>query len=297
LLTVIISHMQRRTLPAIALLLVFALQQVSMAGPWPRAKGSGYAQVNASYLGYSKMFGPNSDIIDLRRPMTDVTMQAYIEYGLSDRLTFVVNLPFKYVSSGGTINETDFFPDTLGAADLFGLNTVLMGFRYNIINKKVLFTAGLNTESNVARFDSIPAMRTGPQSFVIQPYLSAGTTFGKFYTQLEAGYRVRFSGYSHEVALAYELGYSWNEKTYFILDIRGRISMMNGSFDNNTSPDHPFGRDLHTLIDPNNQQYLGYGLRFIQKIKKVHINAGVYSGYGQMVAAAPVFSLGVAYEW
>lgn len=289
--------MQIRKLSALALLMFMAVPLAFAGGPWPRAKGSGYAQISGTYLGYNKMFGPNSDIVDLRRPMTDVTLQAYLEYGLSDQLTFVVNLPFKYVSSGETINQTDFFQDTLGAADLFGLNTVLLGFKYNIINKKVLLTAGLNTESNVARFDSIPAMRTGAQTFVIHPYLSAGTTFGKFYTQLEAGYRVRFSGYSHEVAVAYELGYSWNEKTYFILDIRGRISMMNGSFDNNESLDHPFGRDLHTIIDPNNQQYIGYGLKFIQKIKKIHINAGVYSGYGQLVAAAPVFSLGVAYEW
>lgn len=286
-----------RRILSIALLLMMVAQTAMAGGPWPRAKGHGYAMVSGTYLGYGKMFGPNSDIVNLRRNMTDVTIQAYLEYGISDRLTVLVNLPFKYVASSSTINQTDFFNDTLKSGDIFGLNTVMMGFKYNIVNRKVLFSAGLNGESNVARFDSLSALRTGPLSFVIHPYLSAGTTFGKFYTQLDAGYRVRLNGYSHEVDLAYELGYSWNQKTYFILNLRGRISMQNGSFDNNVSPDHPFGRDLHTLIDPNNQQYVGYGLKFIQKIKKVHINAGVYSGYGQLVAAAPVFNLGLAYEW
>jgi len=283
------------------LTLTLVLLTLSMAviagGPWPRKKGSGYAQLSGTYLGYGKIFDANSDIVDLRRNMTDVTIQTYLEYGLTDRLTFTLNLPFKYVNSSEDINATTYFNDTLNNASTFGLNTVLMGLKYNIINKKILLTAGLNGEANVARYDSITAIRTGPETFVIHPYLSSGTSFGKFYTQLEAGYRIRTSGYSHEVDLAYELGYSWNQKTYFILNVRGRISMQNGSYDNAASPEHPYGRDIHTLIDPNNQTYLGYGLKFIQKIKKVHINAAVYSGYGQLVAAAPTFNLGLAYEW
>ena len=84
--------------------------------------------------------------------------------------------------------------------------------------------------------------------------------------------------------------------------------MQNGSFDNNVTtmvnPSdstittiHPNGRDLHTSLYTNNQQFIGYGLKFIQKIKKVQINAAVYIGSGQMVAAAPSYNLGVAYEW
>lgn len=281
-----------------ALLLAFLTQSALAAGPWPRPKGGGYAQLSATYIGYDKIFGPNSDVVDLRRRMTDVTIQAYVEYGLTDRLTFSTNLPLKYVASSGDVNPTDFFSDTLPSGDAVGLNSVMMGFKYNIINKKVLFTAGLNGEANVALYDSVSTIRTGPRTFVIHPYLSAGTTFGKyFYTQLEAGYRVRLNGYSDDIDLGYELGYSWNQKTYFILAVRGRISTLNGSYDNDVTTENPFGRDIHTNIDPNNQQYIGYGLKFIQKIKKVHINAGVYSGYGQLVAAAPSFNLGVAYEW
>jgi hypothetical protein len=287
--------MERKLL--LALLLVFTSFSAFAGGPWPRAKGSGYAQLSGTYIGYSKIFDANSDIVSLRRSMTDVTIQTYVEYGITDKLTFTANLPFKYASSSDNVNATDYFADTLKPATLFGLNTVLMGLKYNVVGKKFLLTVGLNTEMNVGRSDSITSIRTGPSTFVFHPYLSTGTSFGKFYTQLEAGYRIRLNGYSHEVDLGYELGYSWNEKTYFILNVRGRVSMQNGSFDNNVTPDHPYGRDIHTMIDPNNQTYLGYGLKFIQKIKKVHINAGVYSGYGQLVAAAPCFNLGVAYEW
>ncbi len=73
--------------------------------------------------------------------------------------------------------------------------------------------------------------------------------------------------------------------------------MGNGGYDNNVTSEYPGGRDLLTSISPNNQQYVGYGLKLIQKIKRIRINAGVYSGLGRMVAATPSLNLAVAYEW
>ncbi len=295
------------------ILLVFTLvQSASAGGPWPRKKNSGYAQLGFTYLGYSKFFNDNGKVTDLRRPVTDFTTQLYLDFGLTDRLTMTANLPFKYVSSGDKISsaDTSYFKDTIQAGNLFGLSNVMLGLKYNIVQKRVLFSAGLNVEANVAKYDSLTTLRTGPSTWVFHPYLSVGTTFatGKVYTLLDAGYRVRLNNYSHEANVNFELGYSWNQKTYFILNVAGRFSMQNGSYDNNvtavvdsTDPTseslHPNGRDLHTSLYPNNQQYLGYGLKFIQKIKKVHINAAVYFGTGQLVAAAPSYNLGVAYEW
>lgn len=295
-------------------LVLFTFTLTAMAGgPWPKKKGSGYAQLGFTYIGYNKFFNDKGKVTDLRRPVTDFTSQVYLEYGLSDKLTLSTNLPFKYVSSADKISsaDTSYFRDTVPSGKLFGLNSVMLGLKYNIINKKVIFSAGLNAEANVAKYDSITTLRTGPSCWVFHPYVSVGTSFaqGKLYTFLDAGYRLRLNGYSDQVDLKWELGYSWNQKTYFILTASGRISMLEGSYDNNITapPDstdptsvslHPYGRDLFTSLYPNNQQYIGYGLKFIQKIKeKVHINAAVYSGFGNMVAAAPSFNLGVAYEW
>jgi len=294
-------------------LLVFTLvQSASAGGPWPRKKNSGYAQLGFTYVGYSSFYNHEGKITSLRRPVTDFTSQLYLDYGLTDRLTMTANLPFKYVSTADRISSADttYFQDTIQSGSLFGLNNVMLGFKYNIIKKKVLFSAGLNVEANVAKYDSISALRTGANTWVFHPYLSVGTSFfsGKLYTLLDAGYRVRLNNYSHEADFNFELGYSWNQKTYFILNVAGRFSMQNGSFDNNVTtmvnPSdstittiHPNGRDLHTSLYTNNQQFIGYGLKFIQKIKKVQINAAVYIGSGQMVAAAPSYNLGVAYEW
>ena len=286
----------------ILILLISTLAQSTFAGgPWPRKKNSGYAQIGFTYVGYNSFYNHEGKVVDLRRKVTDVTGQAYVEYGLTDRITFSAVLPFKYVSSADKINSSDttYFRDTVPSGNLFGLNTVLLGFKYNIINKKVIFSAGLNGEANVAKYDSLTTLRTGPSAFVIHPYLSVGTSFykGKFFTLLDAGYRVRFKDYSDEIDFNFELGFSWNQKTYFIANLAGRFSMQEGSHDNTVTPLSPNGRDLHTSLYPNNQEYLGYGLKFIQKIKKVHINAGAYFGNGKMVAAAPSYNLGVAYEW
>ena len=295
-----------RTFTLLALILTFSLSAMA-GGPWPRKKNSGYAQLGFTYVGYSKFFNHEGNITELPRAVTDITAQVYLDFGLTDRLTMTANLPFKFVSTGDKVfasdptyfTDTTVFNDTLSAASLFGLNNVMLGFKYNIINKKVMFSAGLNAEANVAKYDSLSTLRTGPSTFVIHPYLSVGTSFfrDKFYTLLDAGYRVRLKDYSDEVDFNFELGFSWNQKTYFIANVAGRFSVRDGSYSNNTSAAFPNGRDLQTSLYPNNQQFVGYGLKFIQKIKKVHINAGVYFGTGQMVAAAPSYNLGVAYEW
>ncbi len=289
------------------LLVTLGFQSAFAGGPWPRKKNSGYAQLNFTYLGYSKFFNHKGKVTELPRSVTDFTAQASIEFGLTDKLTFSAALPFKYAATGEKVfasdptyfSDTTVFRDTIPSGNIVGLNTVLLGFKYNIINKKVLFSAGLNGEANVAKYDSLSTLRTGPSTFVIHPYLSVGGSFyrGKFFTLLDAGYRLRLKDYSDEIDFKFELGFSWNQKTYFIAALNGRFPLGNGSYDNNVTSEYPNGRDLLTALHPNDQQYLGYGLKFIQKIKKVHINAAVYSGIGQMVAAAPTYNLGVAYEW
>ncbi len=285
----------------LALLLVTLSQAVYAGGPWPRKKNKGYAQLGFTYIGYSKYFNQDGDVVNLRRNVTDFTAQAYLDFGLTDRLTMMAQLPFKYVATSENIASSDSvsFTDTVPNGSLFGLNNVMLGFRYTIIDKKVKFAAGLNAEANVAKYDSLTTLRTGPSTFVVHPYLSVGGSFyqDKFYALLDAGYRVRLKDYSDEVDFNFELGFTWNFKTYFIASVAGRFSMQEGTYDNNVTPTHPNGRDLHTSLYPNNQQYVGYGLKFIQKINKVHLNAAVYFGTGQMVAAAPSYNLGVAYEW
>jgi hypothetical protein len=295
-----------RSLTLFLLVATFA-QSASAGGPWPRKKNSGYAQLGFTYIGYSKFFNHEGKITELPRAVTDLTSQVYIDFGLTDRLTMSANLPFKYVATGDKLfasdptyfTDTTFFADTLAPSSLFGLNNVMLGFKYNIINRRVLFSVGLNAEANAAKYDSLSTLRTGPSAFVIHPYLSTGTTFykDKFYTLLDAGYRVRLKDYSDEIDFNFELGFSWNQKTYFIANVAGRFTVGEGSRDNNSSTKFPNGRDLLTSLYPNNQQYVGYGLKFIQKIKKVHINAAVYFGTGNMVAAALSYNLGVAYEW
>ncbi|MFC2176040.1 hypothetical protein ACFLR1_03620 [Bacteroidota bacterium] len=301
-----------RTLLPILLLVTFT-QSVFAGGPWPRKKNSGYAQVGFSYLGYNKIFNHEGKVTDLRRNVIDITGQAYVDYGLTDKITFLAVLPFKYVASGEKIVSADssYFQDTVPAGNLFGLNMALLGIKYNIINKKVVFSAGLNAEFNTAKYDSLTTLRTGPGTFVIHPYLSVGTTFykGKFYTLLDVGWRTRFKKYYHQTDFNFELGFSWNQKTYFIASVSGRfnvkpVPVQDGFFsfsknpiDNNVTLENPNGRDLHTSLYPNGQEYMGYGLKFIQKINRVHINAAVYFGMGKMVAAAPSYNLGVAYQW
>ena len=76
------------------LLLATIVQSAQAGGPWPRKKNKGYAQLGFTYVGYSKYFDHNGDVVNMRRNVTDFTAQAYIDFGLTDRLTMMAQLPY-----------------------------------------------------------------------------------------------------------------------------------------------------------------------------------------------------------
>lgn len=287
---------------ALLLLILLVIGQTTQAGgPWTRAKGEGYAGLSFSYLGYNSLFGTDGASISLRRPITELTIGGYVEYGFHERFTAHINLPFRMVMSGNTIQDASYFPDTLAAGRVIGMNTIGIGGKYKFLDKKVIMAAHLNYEANTSSYDPNSGLRTGPATHVIEPQVSIGAGLGDFYTYGIVGPRFRTGGYTHDLDFLVEAGYSWNEKTYFALVFAGRQNLTQGTVSNNLTIDTigtslvAYEADLHSGINPNRQQYIGYGLKFFQKIGDFSINAGVYSGFGQRVAANMSLNLGVAY--
>ena len=291
-----------RKATTILLISFLALGQFAYAGgPWTRAKGEGYAGLTFSYLGYNSYFGTDGASIKLRRSVTELTVGGYVEYGFHKRFTAHVSLPFRMVMSGNTVQDAPYFPDTLAAGRIIGMNTIGIGGKYKFLDKKVLMAAHLNYETNTSSYDANSSLRTGPATHVIEPQISIGAGLGKFYTYAVVGPRIRTGGYSQDLDFLAEVGYSWNEKTYFSLVFSGRQNLTQGTVSNNLSVDTigtslvAYEADLHTGVSPNRQQYIGYGLKFFQKIGDFSINAGVYGGFGQRVPATMSLNLGVAY--
>lgn len=281
------------------MLLLGGFFTANAGGPWTKSKGSGYAQIGVSYIGYSTLFDGNGDIINLRRPVIDLSVQGYLEYGFTDRLTGIAIVPFKFVKTGDEVLESDYFNDTqmfsdslLDAGSLFGPGNIKLGLRYNFIKKKYLLSGELNAEYGYVSYDCATALRTGYDAWAIEPQLSFGRGWSKFYFFVESSFRYRTNNHSNEVTGAVEAGYKFKTKTWLALRSGMRMSLMDGSFDNNNN------RLLHTGLTPNDQQYVGYGLKAAQEIgDHFALNLGLYFGMGKWVAAAPSMNFGISYKW
>ncbi len=309
-----------------ALLTVFLFASLFTAkagGPWTLQKGHAYTSINVSYLGYNRLFGPTGDLITLTRPVTEIGVGAYVEYGVIDRLTINLDLPFRIVYTGATDTSiaTPYFPDTVEQGRIIGMNYVGIGAKYLFLNKKVKMAAHLSYEANTSSVEPNSGLRTGPATHVIAPKVSIGASFGKnkFYAYGEVGPRFRFPNlnnqndstaqYTQDIDYTAEIGYSWNGKTYFALVVSGRSNLTQGTYDNGMItipedsvdgelvPAYSYESDLNSGVSPNRQQYLGYGIKFSQAIGNFAINLGMYSGFGKRVAAAPSFNIGFSYSF
>ena len=308
------------------LLTVFLLMSfctVNAGGPWTLKKGHAYTSINMSYLGYNSLFGPDGANIKLTRPVSEIGIGAFVEYGIVDRLTMSLDLPFRIISTGAvdTSIATPYFPDTLNQGRIIGMNYIGIGAKYRFLDKKIKMAAHLNYEVNTSSVDANSGLRTGPAAHVISPKVSIGASFGKdkFYAFGEVGPRFRFPNlnnendstaqYSHDLDYTAELGYSWNGKTYFAVVVSGRTNLTQGTYNNGMItipedsvdgalvPEYSYESDLHNGVSPNRQQYLGYGIKFSQAIGNFAINLGMYGGLGKRVAAAPSFNLGFSYTF
>ena len=85
----------------IIILLTFSLSSYA-GGPWLNKKKSGFFQIQSTFPGggYNTLFLENNNEYNLNRPVLDYTFQAYLEYGITDKLDIITTLPYKRVSTG-----------------------------------------------------------------------------------------------------------------------------------------------------------------------------------------------------
>ena len=123
----------------LALMFCFS-SHLKAGGPWTQKQGDGLVLVGLSPVIYNSMSSNGLGRINLYRRVTDITAQTYVEYGLKDNLTFIGNLSLKYVSSSSKTFTTDDFIAPLPSGKLFGLGNSTVPIKYNLVNKKVLFS-------------------------------------------------------------------------------------------------------------------------------------------------------------
>jgi len=172
-------------------LLALALCTVSAgAGPWVQSKNGYFTTARLGWLSTSKYYDAEGNEVDASATLAykDRTVQFDTEYGISNRMTFLLGMPLRFLSLDLTSGDPSSFNNN-------GFGDLNFGLKYGFLNPAGKSAVALELDANTptgynANGAGIPPMGRG--KFSAYGRLHAGTTFDptRVYVQTEVGYRL-----------------------------------------------------------------------------------------------------------
>jgi len=281
-----------RFIPILVLLLFgISLQAQS---PWTQEKGGGFGQFSLMAIPtYDTFFAKNlngmSRISD--REYTEIGAQIYLEYGILENTTIVLDAPFKVLNASEPIINIAPLPYESGT--LAGLGNIRLAVRQGILTDGVHLAAQLLAELPTRRQDDATGLRTGYDAFTILPSLSVGGGLGKGYIYGYGGVGFRTNEYSTFWNVGLEGGYNPFEPFWIML-----FFDVYQSFENGNRTDLISYRASGFYV--NDQEWASLGGKLLYNINdKIGLTAATtLSAFaGNQVPKSPSIALGVFTEW
>lgn len=279
---------------SIITLVFVALTYVSFAGGgWPQPAGKGYFKLSQSAIISDSFYDLNGDIIDITT-ISLFSTSLYAEYGITDRLTGILYMPF-FVRS--TLNDVERRPSGImepgDAVNSFGDTDIALKYALTpgkriVISASILFglpfgkIAEGRTDAGDARI-----LQTGDGEFNQLITLDASHSFypAPFYASIGGGFNNRTENFSDEFRFSGELGYTGIKNVVLALKISGVESLRNGD---------PGGGAGNGIFGNNVEFFsfapeISYGLS-----EKLGITgSAAFAASGSNILASPNFSAGV----
>ncbi|WP_395076405.1 hypothetical protein [Flavobacterium sp.] len=266
-------------LKTILILALVFVQFAQAQSPWTRQKGKAYVQLGFSGIFYDKLESKGKTV-DLPHDVTDITSQVYGEYGITDKLEAQLILPFKIVGYKGKTNN---FSESLS-----GIGNVNLGLKYKIFDGNWKISAGLQYAFNSITKDNVKDLSTGFNAETALPYITFGTSSGKWYYFGNVGYGYMSNTYSDFFKFSAEVGYSVTEKSHliFVLDTKNIVSK-----------EEAFNTDSYQWASYlDRQSYSAVGLKFNYEFSKdkFGLNFAALGAFDlDNAPAAPSFNFGL----
>ncbi|UQD57340.1 hypothetical protein [Flavobacterium sp. K5-23] len=199
--------------------LVYSSQSVYSQSPWTREKGKAYIQLGMTSLNYNS-FQFDGKKLENQGDYNDITVQAYAEYGLSNKLEAQLILPYKSASYDfGNVSQ-----------NISGLGNVTIGLKYKLSDNKWKISSGVFYSANsIKKDENLVVSTTGINASTILPYVTIGSSQNKWYYFGNIGYGYMDNEYSDFLKATLEVGYNIIPKGHLILvlDTRNPISKEN----------------------------------------------------------------------
>ena len=269
--------------------------QIFAGGPWTNPKGKGYFKLSEWWIVYDQHY-TDSGQKDPNITSGIFNTFFYGEYGLTDRLTGVINAPLftrNYMNNVVSLTTSEVLVEgeavnSIGDIDLtlkYGLTAP--GSKFPL---SVSLLLGLPTGKSVA--GALNNLQTGDGEFNQLIQLDAGTGFQlsntiNAYFSTYIGFNHRTEGFSEEFRYGLEFGAGLiNQKLWLIGRMNGIESLKNG--DSAASINS-------TGIFANNTEYTSISFEANYYVtRQAGLSVNFASAFrGEIIAAAPSYSVGV----
>ncbi|NHN27230.1 hypothetical protein FIA58_016225 [Flavobacterium jejuense] len=262
----------------VCIITLLGLQYSNAQSPWTREKGKAYVQLGVTSLVYDAVQFDGEKIENIG-DYTDITVQVYSEYGISDKLEAQLILPYKKANYDGTgISQS-----------ISGLGNISLGLKYKLSDKNWKISSGLLFSANsIKKDESLVVSSTGINAFTFLPYISIGSSHDKWYYFGNLGYAYMDNEYSDYLKATIEVGYNIIPRGYLmlVLDTRNPV----------TKEDAYYNDNLQWASHLDRQTYNAFGIKvnyeFIQD--KLGANFSTFGAFGiDNAPLAPTINIGV----
>jgi len=244
----------RSWLCLVILLYLILCGHSAMAAGWTQKKGAGYANLGFNFVRTDKFYDPDGNINTVPT-FSEYTTTFYGEYGLHEKLTFILNFPFfkrltlnklegrqsgEEIAKGGS--------ETYIADGNLGLRLALFKF------KSTVTAIGLSIGVPIGKDNSKEGLlSTGDGEANQEINFQLGHSLYPLpgYTSFKIGFNNRINGYSDEFIYSLEFGYNLRKDLNLAVKSNGVESLKNGK---STVMGGMGG------LFSNNQRFLVYGL-------------------------------------
>lgn len=279
---------------SLTLLTLIFLQKLLFAGAWTQSKGKYYQKFSLNFLETDKEYNLEGDKQDYASSFdaqngkfSDSNLSYYIEYGLTDKLTFISSLSAKRLNSKFEVGESQIVSESITTT---GLSDWIVGARFRVLKLDPIVASIQNDVTLPFLYDKNDALALGNGVYANHSKLQLGASLYPLpiYLTGDLGFKI-FSGnnMNNEFIYGLEFGISY-QKLLFKNSIDGiQNSKGIGSMGNNSSA---------IVSTSGNQNSLKWNSGFIFEIKKnMQINfdfSRTLSGENTLVYNS--FSLGIA---
>jgi hypothetical protein len=278
----------------IAILVLSATNIAFAGGPWPQPKGKAYIKLSEWWTIFDEHFTDNGGIDpNLTSGIFNTTV--YVEYGLTNRLTTVVNAPIfsrsiMNTQRSGTTNDI-----IVPGEGINSIGDIDLALKYALTkpgsNIPVSVSLTLGIPTGVSSAGQFGSLQTGDGEFNQYIKIDAGKSFQlgstPSYVSVYAGVNNRTQDFSEEFRTGAEFGVGLGKGKFWLAGKLNIIeSFRNGGNVVSANSTGIFANNSESLI-------LGVDANYYITDK-----FGISAGYadiitGKIIAAAPSYSVGV----